>query len=93
MVRIELFGVPRLVAKTSEIELSAATVGEALAELDRLCPELQVLDGSAPGSPPGAGAIGSGYLVALNGHSFTGDPALALHDGDVLVVLSAQAGG
>jgi molybdopterin converting factor small subunit len=84
MVRIELFGVPRMRAAKSELEISAASLGEAIAELDRVCPELEILE---------RGTIAPRYLIAVNGRAFTRDPVLVLEDGDVLVIVSAQAGG
>lgn len=86
MVRIELFGVPRMRAGVDEVSVEATSLGEALRALAAACP---VLDrGVVLG-----GALSRGYLVAVNGLQMTSDPATALRDGDVLVLMSADAGG
>lgn len=89
MVRIELFGVPRLRAERDAFDVEyveASTLGGALRALGRACPALTpaVVDD---------GRLGSAYLVALNGRQFTADPDTALSDGDVIVLMAAQAGG
>jgi molybdopterin converting factor small subunit len=86
VVLIELFGVPRLYAKRRDLEVEAGTIGAALVALEDACPEL---------SPKvvAAGELNAAYLVALNGLQFTSDPATRLNDGDVLVIVAAQAGG
>ncbi len=84
MIRVELFGVARLKAGASELSVEAASLGEALCAVERRCPGLELVR---------AGALAPSYLCALNGKSFTGDASLALADGDVLVIVSAQAGG
>lgn len=86
MVRIELFGVPRMRAGVDLVEVEAASIGEALRALVVACPVLDrgvVVDG----------ALSRCYLVAVNGLQMTSDPGTALRDGDVLVLLSADAGG
>jgi molybdopterin converting factor small subunit len=86
VVRIELFGVPRLRAERDAFTVEADTLGGALVALERACPALTP-------SVVHAGHLGSAYLIALNGRQFTSDPATALSDGDVLVLVAAQAGG
>jgi molybdopterin converting factor small subunit len=86
VVRIELFGVPRLRAERDVYDVEAATLGAALRALALECPALTpavVEDGR----------LGSAYLVAVNGRQFTADPDTALADGDVLLLMAAQAGG
>lgn len=86
MVVIELYGVPRLRAGRDAFEVEARSLGEALQQLGARCPALApaVVDG---------GRLGRSYLVALNGRQLTADPATPLADGDVVVLLSADAGG
>jgi molybdopterin converting factor small subunit len=86
VIRIELFGVPRLRAECDVVDVDAETLGGALRELERACPAL------SPGVVAD-GRLSQAYLVALNGRQFTSDPETALRDGDVLVLVSAQAGG
>ncbi len=86
MITIELFGVPRLHAGTDAVRVEARSLGEALAALEGACPAL------APGLLRD-GKLSPHYLVALNGRQFTADPGTALAPGDVLVLLSADAGG
>ncbi|MEQ9324109.1 MAG: MoaD/ThiS family protein [Polyangiaceae bacterium] len=85
-VRIELYGVPRLRAGKTTVDVRANSVAEALEALASACPDL------AP-SVVDAGALSPAYLIAINGTQFDDDPATRLRDGDVLVLLSAQAGG
>jgi molybdopterin converting factor small subunit len=66
--------------------LEAASLGEALAVLERSCP------GLAPEIVAG-GRLATGYLASLNGEHFVTDPETPLRDGDRLLILSAQAGG
>lgn len=84
MIRIELFGVPQLKAQRPFVDVNATTVGDALHALAEACPALSFAADDLPGS---------GYVVALNGKQMTVDPATLLADGDVLVLISAQAGG
>jgi molybdopterin converting factor small subunit len=86
VVRIELFGVPRMKADRSEVTVDADTIGKALCALVEACPSLSpsVVD---------QGILSPAYLVALNGKHFTSDVGAALADGDVLVIVSAHAGG
>ncbi|MSP23802.1 MAG: MoaD/ThiS family protein [Myxococcales bacterium] len=86
MVKVELFGVARVRAGASEIEVEAATLGEAFVQLAARFPALvpSVLEG---------GRLAATFAVALNGQTFTADAELQLADGDTLVVISANAGG
>ncbi|HSN98128.1 MAG TPA: MoaD/ThiS family protein [Candidatus Nanopelagicales bacterium] len=86
MVVIELYGVPRLRAGTDAVEVDARSLGEAIAALGARCPALSphVVDG---------GRLGASYLVAVNGRQITADPETPLREGDVVVLLSADAGG
>jgi molybdopterin converting factor small subunit len=86
VVTIELFGLPRLRAGREAITVQAASLGQALRALGAACPALSpsIVDGDH---------LKPAYLVALNGTQFTADPATPLSDGDVVVLLSADAGG
>ena len=86
MITIELFGVPRLRAGRDALEVEATSLGEALTALGAACPALA-------GAVVHEGRLRSHYLVALNGRQFTADPGTPLAPGDVLVLLSADAGG
>ncbi len=86
MVRIELYGVPRLRAGRQWVEVEAYTVADALRETQRICPNIEpeVLNG---------GKLNPIYVVALNGGTLTRDVNVSLKEGDVLVLLTSQAGG
>jgi molybdopterin converting factor small subunit len=86
MVTIELYGVPRLRAGRDAVAVEAGSLGEALAALALACPSL------APSVVEG-GRLAEHYVVAHNGLAITADPGLALAAGDVLVLISAEAGG
>jgi molybdopterin converting factor small subunit len=86
MITIELFGVPRLRAGREAVAVEAASLGEALSALAEACPALDPAVVSA-------GRLSPYYLVAKNGLHVTADPATPLAPGDVLVLLSAEAGG
>jgi len=86
MVTIELYGVARLRAGRETVEVAASSVGEALAKLGATCPALEPLVVSA-------GRLGPGWLVAVNGEHITGALDSALEAGDVVVLVSADAGG
>ena len=85
-VRLELYGVPRARAGSSELTVPARTLGEALAELERRLPVLR--DVCVLG-----GRLKPGYLVNINGQRFTSDVATPLAEGDSVLILSADAGG
>ncbi len=102
-VRVELFGLPRLIADKREMDISlppgAGYMGlvSALAEA---CPQLvgRII------RPDGA-ALEDGYIFNLNGTTFLsnglsndlgdhlGEHPVELETGDALLLLSSQAGG
>ncbi len=86
MVTIELYGVARLRAGRETVEVAARSLGEALSRLGEICPSLE------PGIVS-AGRLGPGWLVAVNGAQITGDLGASLAEGDVVVLVSADAGG
>jgi sulfur-carrier protein len=86
VVTIELYGVPRLRAGIDQLEVEASSIGDALTALVARCPALDrsvVRDARLLPS----------YMIALNGLQMTADPHTQLRDGDVLVLLAADAGG
>lgn len=86
MVTIELYGVPRLRAGVDQIEVEAGSLGDAMRALGEKCPALlrSVVHGSQ---------LQPSYMIALNGLQMTADPQTSLCDGDILVLLAADAGG
>jgi molybdopterin converting factor small subunit len=88
---IELFGVARLVGHTREVplELEAdATLGHAFAALVRRVPALAgkviAVDGMS---------LADGYACSRNGLEFVRNPAARVNAGDIIAILSADAGG
>jgi molybdopterin synthase sulfur carrier subunit len=86
MVTIELYGVARLRAGTDRVEVDAASIGGALRALSQRCPSLD-------GCVIRDARLSPSYMIAVNGLQMTADPAAPLRDGDVLILLSADAGG
>lgn len=86
VITIELFGVPRLRAHRDSITVEAGSLGEAFRALGVACPALDP-------TVVQEGRLRSHYLVAVNGLHLTADPTTPLAEGDVVVVLSAEAGG
>jgi sulfur-carrier protein len=86
VITIELFGVPRMRAGRDAVVVEARRLGEAFAALGRECPALapSVVDGER---------LQPFYMVAINGIQLTDDAAHPLRDGDVVVLLAADAGG
>jgi molybdopterin converting factor small subunit len=85
-VTVEFFGIPRLRAGRAELTVAAATVGEALAAVERACPELR-------GLVQPDGRIAPHYLLSLDGQQFVIGPGTQLAPGERLLLLSADAGG
>ncbi len=86
MIRIELYGVPRLRAGTARLTVKGSSVGEAIDALSVVCPALteHVLQD---------GMLHPAYKLSLNGERFVSDRATPLSDGDTLLLLSADVGG
>jgi molybdopterin converting factor small subunit len=85
-VTLEFYGVARLRTGRETLTVEAATVGEALAAMERACP-------AAAGTLVAAGRLVRHYRLSLNGKEFVSNPETALADGDTMIVLSAEAGG
>ena len=86
MIHIEFYGVPRLRAGVSRLTLEGASVGEAIDALAIACPSLSV-------HVLREGSVHPAYKLSLNGERFVSDRATPLHDGDTLLLLSADVGG
>jgi molybdopterin converting factor small subunit len=86
MITIELYGVPRLRAGLPRVQVEGTTVAEALRALGKECPALE-------GTIVRNGKIAPTYRLSLNGQSFITDTTAALGESDVLLLLSADAGG
>lgn len=88
-VSIELFGVPRMLAKTKSVSLDLAE-GATLAQvLLALAEKLPMLAGRVIN----AGSLISGYTCNINGLDFVRTPNARVRSGDKIFILSADAGG
>ncbi len=85
-VRVEFFGLARSRSGIEAADLNAATLGDAVELLTDQFPALAETCFSG-------GTISSHWLFNLNGREFTRDNSTRLADGDVLLLLSADAGG
>jgi molybdopterin converting factor small subunit len=85
-IQIELFGMARRRAGRSDFGSAAATVGEALSELVRACPNLSDLFLAD-------GRLSPRYLVSIDAGPFQTNLDQPLRPGDRLLLLSADAGG
>ena len=90
-VRVELFGMARVLSGSRHVDLplpTEATHDAVAAALGRKCPELlgHVI------SDDGLQFLQS-YTLNLNGQLFVGDQPLHLKLGDSLLLFSSQAGG
>lgn len=86
MVTVELYGVPRLRAGASRVEVPAGTLAAVL----------RALASALPGLAPDIvhdGRLTEHALVAVDGREIVADPELMIADGTVLVLISAAAGG
>jgi molybdopterin converting factor small subunit len=92
MVQVEFYGVPRLRSGVGQLELDGVTtLGEALTVLAERCPGLQQ-DCLWP-NEAGGWMLSPHYAANLGGRAFIRDPRYPLAAGDVLLILSADAGG
>lgn len=88
-VSVELFGVPRMLAKTKSVTLDLAE-GATLAQvLSALAEKLPMLAGRIIE----AGGLISGYTCNINGLDFVRTPNAKVKSGDKIFLLSADAGG
>jgi molybdopterin converting factor small subunit len=92
MIRVEFFGIVRRRAGVADLavpipaDADALTLGEILEMVADRLPQL------ASECVVGQRAA-SGYLTCINGRQFTSDPAMTLHVGDSVQLLSADVGG
>ncbi len=85
--RVELFGVPRLLAGVTVAEASGETLGELAANLARRLPAL-----AGPVLDPTSGWPNSGYSFVV-GERFTRDPTSPLAPGVAVILVASVAGG
>ena len=84
-VIVELYGIPRLRARRSEMVVSASTVGEVLREIQLRCPDWSDLLHD--------GKLAPHYRLSLDGETFLTDPSSRILSGARLLLLSADVGG
>lgn len=86
-LRVELFGVPRLLTGEREVIAAGATLGELAADLLRQTPPLagRVLD-AVSGWPL------DGYSFVVD-EQFTRDRSRSLHAGTTVLLVASAAGG
>ena len=88
-IQVELFGIPRLRAGASVVEIKTdhgLTLGEVLIRLAQDCPALEreCIE---------AGRVKQGYVANLDGQKFVSDPDVIVESGSSLLIMSADAGG
>ncbi len=86
MVHVEFYGIPRSRAGIEAIDVPEGQLSELLRTIGAQLPRFadDCLDGCD---------LRSGYLACINGNQFTTDGKQTLHDGDSLLILSADVGG
>lgn len=88
---VELFGVARLLAKTTEVSLSLAH-GATLSDVySALAERLPILVGRV--ITPDASSLSSGYACNVNGIDFVRNSNVKVNPGDRIFIISADAGG
>jgi len=90
-VSVELFGVARLLAKTSAVSLSLPRGATLSNVLSALAEKLPVLVGRV--ISPDKSSLFSGYACNINGLDFVRNGSAQVHPGDKIFILSADAGG
>ena len=84
-MHVEFLGIPRERVGLSELEIEAATLGQALQALAARFPQL--------GELVTGGRLHASLAASLNADVFISDPSTRLADDDRLLILSADAGG
>lgn len=84
-MQVEFYGIPRQRTGLSQLQLPATTLGELMIELIARFPELA--------DPQRPGYLHPAYTFNLNGQRFVSDPRQPLAESEVVLVLSADAGG
>lgn len=90
-LRVELYGIARLRAGRDAVVLllpSGATLGDAIAQLADLLPELV-----GPVFGADRRSLAAGSIASLDGREFTRDPGSALPAGKPLLLMPASSGG
>ena len=85
-VKVEFYGIPRQRAGVAFASACGPSLADALTDLENQFPALA--DACVSG-----GRLQSGITANLGGQRFVTDPNTELHEGDVLLILSADAGG
>lgn len=85
-IRLEFYGIVRRRAGMAALEVQATTLRDALCQAVAQCPALEEVCTSD-------GRLRPGFLVNLNGDRFVHVDETSLADGDVVLLLSADAGG
>jgi molybdopterin converting factor small subunit len=84
-MQVEFFGVPRMRAGVSRLEIQADTLGQLLGTLAARLPAL--------GELMNASRLHPAFAANLNGDRFVSDPLTPLGENDRVLILSADAGG
>jgi molybdopterin converting factor small subunit len=85
-IQLEFFGVARSRTNVAEVTLDVECLRDALLQVCQRFPslsELCVVDDQ----------LAAGWLLNVNGTAFTRDLKTALHDGDSVLLIPADAGG
>ena len=90
MLTIELFGALRLKAGGAHWRVEARDLSEALERLIEQAPGLRV---ALIECDDGGWALHPAYRACVNSRSFVTDPRSPLSDGDVVLLMAADAGG
>ncbi len=85
-VQVELFGIPRARAGVAKTSAEGECLGDVLASLAAKFPALSqsCIDGHR---------LRPGFTANLGGHRFVTAPDTALNEGDVVLLMSVDAGG
>lgn len=86
-VRVELFGVPRLLAGEKAVDVAGVTLHDVAAGLARTFPGL-----AGPVINPSTAWLAEGYTFVV-GERFTRDPSLIIAPGSPVLLVSSLAGG
>ena len=86
MVTVEFFGIPRVRAGVAAVAIDAADTDGLLRWLATEYPEFGK-------TCLARGRLRPEYLLNINGRQFTREHDIPLHDGDTVLILSADVGG
>jgi len=88
---VELYGVARLLAKTTKVALILPFQAVLSSVFVALATELPVLVG--PVIAPDRSRLTAGYACNINGLDFVRDPGFKINPGDSIIIISNDAGG